>query len=175
MASIANAVMRWGVALSCLAAGAASAAAQEYCVVCTEPAAMYRCVIENPQPGAAQSLQVLCVTSLARESGHGQCSVQRGVTVFQCDGPVKRVSAGAPATPVVTPSAPAAPAPQTVPEAPKTVVEAAKRAQDATADSIQETNAQLRRAGEATFGFLRDTAVCIGTLFTRCGGAKPAP
>jgi hypothetical protein len=158
----------------CLAvAWAGPAAGQEFCVICAEPAATYRCVIENAQPGGQQSLQMLCVTRLAQEAKHGQCSIQRNVTVFQCDGPVRKVSTD-PAVPVA-PAQAATPTPAVTPpgEPPKTVAEAARRAQEAGAASMQTTKSQLERASEATFGFLRDTAVCIGTLFTRCG-AKPA-
>ena len=73
--------MRWAtgiaaaVAVGALAGGAA---AQEYCVSCSEPNAVYRCVIEGARPGGAQSLQVLCVTTMAKEGGHATCAVKRG-------------------------------------------------------------------------------------------------
>ena len=76
--------------LPTLAAFSGALAAQEYCVACTEPAALYRCILEDAKPGAAPSLQVACISRIAKEGGHGQCTVKRGVTVFECDGIVKQ-------------------------------------------------------------------------------------
>src|SRR5262245_10504541 len=74
--------------LTCSLVGQAEA--QEYCVACSEPSAIYRCVIEGAQPRGGQSLQMLCVTTLAKQGGHATCSVKGG-TVFECNGAVKRV------------------------------------------------------------------------------------
>jgi hypothetical protein len=68
------------------------AVAQEYCVQCAEPPALYRCVIDGARPGVVPSLQLLCVQRMATQGGHASCSVKRGVTVFDCDAPVKRVA-----------------------------------------------------------------------------------
>jgi hypothetical protein len=73
-------------------AGVSGAHAQEYCVQCAEPAATYRCVIEDARPGVVPSLQLHCIQRMATLGGHASCSVKRGVTVFDCDAPVKRVS-----------------------------------------------------------------------------------
>src|SRR5436190_14434783 len=73
-----------------LALASGTAVAQEYCVACSEPNGLYRCVIDGAQPRGGQSLQLLCVTAMAKEGGHATCSVKRG-TVFDCDGPVKRI------------------------------------------------------------------------------------
>ena len=78
------------------------AEAQEFCVACTEPTAVYRCVIEGARPGGGQPLQVLCVTIMAKEGKHATCGIKRG-TVFDCDGPVKRVPWSAADLPVETP------------------------------------------------------------------------
>src|SRR6266849_6458247 len=75
-------------ALITLVAG--PAAAQEYCVACSEPAGLYRCVVDGAQPRGGQSLQMLCVTAMAKDGWHATCSVKRG-TVFDCDGAVKHV------------------------------------------------------------------------------------
>ena len=74
--------------LTCSLVGQAEA--QEYCVACSEPSAVYRCVIEGAQPRGGQSLQMLCVTTMAKQGGHATCSVKGG-TVFECNGAVKRV------------------------------------------------------------------------------------
>lgn len=152
----------------------ATAFAQEYCVACTEPSALYRCIIDNARPGVASSLQVVCINRIATEGGHGQCAVRRGVTVFECDGIVKRISMAndaPPATAGAPPSAPApaAPvgthaAPKSAPEVadpnepPKTVAEMAKRAKAGN-------DRQMKEAGS----FFKKTLGCIASLFTKCG------
>src|SRR6516164_8994923 len=73
-----------------LALGGGSAEGQEFCVACSNPPGIYRCVIDGAQPRGGQSLQMLCVTAMAKEGGHATCSVKRG-TVFDCDGVVKRI------------------------------------------------------------------------------------
>src|SRR5438105_14470922 len=81
----------FGVGLGSLVMSAAGqAAAQEYCVACSEPHGLYRCVIDGAQPRGGQSLQMLCVTALAKEGRHATCSVKRA-TVFECDGAVKHI------------------------------------------------------------------------------------
>jgi hypothetical protein len=64
--------------------------AQEYCVECSQPNAIYRCVLENAKPGVVPSLQLHCISVLAKEGQHGTCSIKRA-TVFECAGPIKRV------------------------------------------------------------------------------------
>ena len=97
-----NGCMTGLVSAGLLGALAASADAQEYCVACTEPGAVYRCVIDGARPGGGQSLQMLCVTSMAKEGKHATCGIKRG-TVFDCDGPVKRVPWSGAELPVETP------------------------------------------------------------------------
>lgn len=140
--------------------------AQEYCVTCAEPNATYRCVLSGARPGLSQSLQVACLTALAKDGGHATCAVKRGATVFECDGPVKSVAIGADAAPgdaapvaVVPPPAPPPPDPKAPP---KTVLEAAQRAQKAT-------DAEMRKAGDSTASFFKQTLTCLGSLFTSCG------
>ncbi|MBV1696384.1 MAG: hypothetical protein KGP27_18130 [Hyphomicrobiales bacterium] len=167
---------RWtaiGSGLAALLATATVAGAQEYCVSCTEPAALYRCVIDNPRPGATPSLQVLCLTTMAHEGKHGQCTVLRGVTVFQCDGPVRRVSlppeipAGPPGQTAAAPSQPAATPAQPQGE-PKTLVELAKRAKDQSDQQWKNAGENWRSAGEKTGQFFKNAFNCIGSLFTKC-------
>jgi len=172
--------------LTCLKVGPAEA--QEYCVSCSEPNALYRCVIEGAQPRGGQSLQMLCVTAMAKDGGHATCSVKRG-TVFECDGAVKRVpwaalnvpaqtEAAAPqpwaveaappkpapaAGPVPSAAAPA-PAPATTPgpEAPpQTVLELAKR-------TNEKTTEQMKKAGDTVKEATKKTWDCMLSLFTRC-------
>lgn len=163
--------------LVCSMAG--EARAQEYCVACSGPAALYRCVIEGAQPRGGQSLQLLCVTTMAKEGGHATCAVKRG-TVFECDGAVKRIpwtaleaspAQPAPAQPQpwVTPApkpepaagpAPAPPAGE--PEAPpQTVLELAKRANEKTVE-------QMKKAGDTVKDATKKTWDCMLSFFTRC-------
>ncbi len=154
------------------------AGAQEFCVACSEPNAVYRCVIDGAKPGGGQSLQMLCVTTLAREGRHATCGVKRG-TVFDCDGPVKRVpwvalnsappSDGAQAPPQPAsgaprpePSANPAPTPAPAPEGPpQTMVELAKRANEQTVQ-------QMKKAGDTVKEATKKTWDCMVSLFTRC-------
>lgn len=160
------------LSLAALTVSATFAGAQEYCVACTEPNALYRCIIDDARPGTAPSLQVVCISRIAKEGGHGQCAVKRGVTVFECDGVVKRISMatepptapqGPPVTATPAPAAPqpTAPKPAAAPadEPPKTLAEVAKRAK---ADSDR----QMEKAGS----FFKKSLGCIASLFTKCSG-----
>lgn len=150
-----------------------SAGAQEYCVSCSGPNGLYRCIIEDARPGVAPSLQAFCLSRMAKDGGHAQCEVKRGVTVFECDGVVKRVSMAAEtkqpqaAAPLAAPppTAPGPPAPSlsaaTAPEPPKTVAEMAKRAK---ADSDR----QIEKAGR----ILKKSLGCIVSLFTKCSDGE---
>jgi hypothetical protein len=168
-------------ALGCALAGG-GAAAQEYCVACSEPNAVYRCVIDGAQPGGGQPLQMLCITTLAKQGGHGSCGVKRG-TVFDCDGAVKRIpwaalnapqqpepglpwagqtkpepaAAAAPPPPASAPP-PTAGAPDVPPD---TVLELAKRANEDTAK-------QLKKAGDSVKDATKKSWDCVASLFTRC-------
>src|SRR5215470_19857168 len=111
-----------------LALAAGSAEGQEFCVACSDPPGIYRCVIDGAQPRGGQSLQMLCVTAMAKEGGHATCSVKRG-TVFECDGAVKRI----PWTALEPSSQPEAPSSREVPAAPAKPASAAPAAPAADA------------------------------------------
>jgi hypothetical protein len=159
--------------VACVYAGAA--AAQEFCVVCTEPDALYRCVIEGARPGGGQSLQLLCVTSLAKSGGHATCAVKGG-TVFECNAPIKRVpwvasdrppqsgATQAPATPLAAP----APVTATPEEPPKTMVELAKRANEQTSEQMKKAGEQVKSTGQAIGEVTKKTWDCMISFFTRC-------
>lgn len=144
---------------------AAPAVSQEYCVTCSGPDALYRCVIIDPRPGAVPSLQATCLGTLAKAGGHAQCAVKANVTVFQCDAPVKRISL-AEAEPVLLPP-PAAPV-QNPNEPPKTLVEAVKRGNEATKQQFEKSVADTDAALKATGSFFKKSLTCLGSLFTRC-------
>jgi hypothetical protein len=154
---------------SALAAAAAvlltgtAAAAQEYCVACSEPTAVYRCVIDNAQPGGSQPLQVLCVSALAKAGGHGQCAIKRG-TVFDCNGPVKRIpwtgAAGDTPAPIATPK-PSVPPATDPKEPPQTVQEMTDRANKKTSDD-------MKQAGDTFKDKAKKTLDCVASLFFKC-------
>ncbi len=82
-------------AVLCIIAASARAEAQEYCVSCKGPDAVYRCVLDVEKP-PGMPLKMLCITRLAKEGGHSSCSV-RGGTVFDCVGQKRIVSIDPPA------------------------------------------------------------------------------
>lgn len=124
-----------------------SAQAQEYCVACAQPDAVYRCVIGDARLAGGQPLQAFCVSTLAREGGHKGCRIKPG-TVFDCDGPIKRLATdkAAPAT--------AVPEKKTVPP---TVGEMAK-----------ETMSASREGADKAAGGARRAWGCVLSLFTSC-------
>ncbi len=157
------------------------AAAQEYCVACTEPSAQYRCVIDGAQPSGGQPLQMVCITAMAKAGGHATCAIKRG-TVFDCDGAVKRVpwaALNAPGPQATQP--PAAPSPQSEPAAvqrpqpegpPQTVVEMAKRANEQTADQLKKAGDNMKEGAKSVGDKLgtatKKTWDCMISFFTRC-------
>ena len=156
------------------------AEAQEYCVACSEPNAVYRCVIEGAQPRGGQSLQMLCVTAMAKEGGHATCSVKGG-TVFDCNGPVKRVSWAAineHVPPGVSEAArPGCPGLRRAPDANLRAGAAANRAGAWPSVPTSRAAEQMKKAGETmkeqtkSFGdATKKTWDCVLSFFTRCGG-----
>ena len=155
-------LLSWGGAL-----------AQEYCVACTQPNAVYRCIIEDARPGG-QSLTRLCLTALTKDGGHANCSVKGG-TVFDCNGPIKRVPWTAQETGRVAEPAGQAPASQAVPAAksapkgePKTVVDLVKRANENSQKANEDMKDQAQSAGEAIGKATKKTWECMWSLFSRC-------
>ena len=168
---------RFGPGLFLLAMAAGSAEGQEFCVACSDPPGIYRCVIDGAQPRGGQSLQMLCVTAMAKEGGHATCSVKRG-TVFDCDGAVRRLSWSAgetlsqpeasalrepPAKPAA--AAPAAPAPDAPPQ---TVVDLAKQANEKMVEQVKKAGDSVKQAGESVKQATKKTWECVISLFTRC-------
>lgn len=169
--------MRWlaytfGIFLT-LAATAGSARAQEYCVACAEPNAVYRCVIENAQPGGSMPLRTLCLTAMSKAGGHASCAIKRG-TVFDCAGPVKRVpwAASADEAAAPPPSKPEAAKGGDPKEPPKTVQEMADRANKKTADDVKKAGETVKEGaqsvGEGVSKATKKTWECLSSLFSKC-------
>jgi len=156
-----------------------SAAAQEFCVSCTEPNAVYRCSIQDGRPGGAQPLQLRCVTALAKEGGHAACSIKHG-TVFDCDGPLKRIPFSDSDSPPPASQAEAGksaeasqPAQTQSPQTePRTIVELAKQASDATSDQVKKAGQSVaysaKTAGEVVVDAMKKSWECVSSLFFRC-------
>jgi hypothetical protein len=149
------------------------ARAQEYCIACTQPSAVYRCVIEDARPGG-QSLTRLCLTALTRDGGHAHCSIKGG-TVFDCNGPVKRVPWAAQEPGRVAQPAPAEPQTGQAPAAktpaqgePKTVVDLAKRANENMQKANEEMKEQAQSTGQAIGKATKKTWECMWSFFFRC-------
>ncbi len=150
-----------------------AAAAQEYCVACTEPNAVYRCVIEGAQPGGSQPLQTMCVNALAKAGGHASCGLRKG-TVFDCNGPTKRVpwtaSAGETPTPIATPKPNAVPTDPKEP--PKTMLELTDRANKKTAEEMKKAGETVKDGaetmGESLGRATKKTLDCVASLFSKC-------
>jgi hypothetical protein len=150
--------MRWTVAivgcLGAVVAAASPARAQEYCVACAEPNAVYRCVIENAQPGGTIPLQTLCLTAMSKAGGHASCAIKRG-TVFDCAGPKPEAAKGGDPK-----------------EPPSTVQEMADRANKKTADDMKKAGDSVKEGaqnvGEGVSKATKKTWECISSLFAKC-------
>jgi hypothetical protein len=167
-----------------------SVRAQEYCVACSGPDALYRCAIDNATP-TGMSLKLLCASTLAQQGGHAMCSIKGG-TVFECDGPIRRIDAakaagglttplsasaeqpripgavpapsgqGAEMPPPVPPGG-AAPAPdKTKPASPPQTVEQLAR------DVTRASKASLEKVGTTVGNTTRKAWDCIRSLFQSC-------
>ena len=165
------------------------AAAQEFCVSCEGPNAVYRCVLEGIGPEQAQPLKVVCVSTLARTYNNATCTVRSG-TVFDCNGPLKRINAqgkvpaaadGSKPDPVVVAEPPKPVTPSNEP--PQTVEELAKRMNQSTGESLKKTGSAVgegvkktgsvigdvvKKTGDAIGGAVQKTWTCMTTLFKTC-------
>jgi hypothetical protein len=116
---------------------------------------------------------MLCISSLARQGGHATCSVKGG-TVFDCNGPVKRIPWVASDAQPVPPTgegaaAPKAPAkPNSADEPPKTMVELAKRANEKSAEQMKKAGEDMKDAAKSMNDATKKTWECMSSFFTRC-------
>jgi hypothetical protein len=127
------------------------AAAQEYCVSCVQPQATYRCVIGDARLAGGQPLQQFCVSTLTRDGGHESCRIKPG-TVFDCDGPIKRLATA----PALSPPAAASE------KAPPATVERL------TKDMARSSGEQAQKTSEAVGGGARKAWSCVLSFFTSC-------
>lgn len=113
-----------------LAGIATSASAQEACVRCDNPFAIYRCQVDLPGLPANASITLICITELAKRHGHATCAVSRD-TGSVCNGEVALV-APSPNTPI-----PQAPPPGIVAASP--AIEPAQPGPAANPDEMPRT------------------------------------
>jgi hypothetical protein len=148
------------------------AKSQEYCVACSDPPAVYRCIIVDAKPGGNQPLQTFCISAMTKQGRHGKCAV-RGGTVFDCDGQVKRVPWNPQGEVASAPSSTGKLAPAPDPsQPPKSVEEMAQRAKEKTASDIKQANETVSEKARTLVDNIGDTTKktwrCIASLFTRC-------
>lgn len=164
--------------LSCVltALAALPAAAQEYCVACTGPDAVYRCAIDGARPGVSTSLQLVCISALAKEGPHATCAVRKDAGVLDCNGALKRVALppdGTPPTvgaPALSPGQPPAVTPSETPQGdPKTVAEMMRRAKQQSDRDWEAANAKIKSNNDKIGGFFKKSWNCLSSLFARCG------
>jgi len=166
-----------GTTMAAFLAGGLSSqvAAQDYCVICTGPAAKYHCIIGGNASAAARTSrgQMLCITQLAQSGGHASCSVSR-TTAEPCEGQVKTVMfptdepgstpvempAPPPEAALPPPAAPA-PAPQQPPGAAEDSDNGLKKATDAVTGTVENTGKAIGHAASKTWK-------CLSSLFGDC-------
>jgi hypothetical protein len=180
------------IAVPAIAFLAQPATAQETCVVCTTPAATYRCAIEGSERvaqyrGSTRVMQYLCITELAKLGGHASCSVGRG-SGAACMGELKVLRADdalAAAEAVVRDGNPPPGPPQNEPGPPsgsgppRTLEELARRTVEQSSDQFQNAGKtvkdtaktagqQIEKAGDTVGGAVKKTWSCLTSLFTNC-------
>jgi hypothetical protein len=164
------------------------ALAQEYCVGCKGPKALYRCVLERSQPTDIP-LKTICTATLARQGRHASCEIRSG-TVFDCDAPIRRIDVKTAAEALSKPydpiektpplaagtdaTAPKPSLPPDQPPAPKhaageTPPDAPKRPPALSWGGLTEgLTRTTRKTGEAITDGTRKTWNCVASLFKAC-------
>lgn len=64
-------------AAGCVLVSTVPLSAQEACVRCDEPFAVYRCQVSSPDLVPNSPVQFMCITELAKRYGHRTCAVSR--------------------------------------------------------------------------------------------------
>jgi hypothetical protein len=129
--------------------------AQEFCVACSGPTAVYRCVIGDARQAQGQPLQQFCTSTLTRQGGHAECGIRKG-TVFDCDGPIKRIGEAPPARDKGNQPSKAS----AEPEKPNVA--------DGVRDLSRDTGRQMEKTGEAAKGAAKSMWNCVTSLFKSC-------
>ena len=173
-------------------AGSSSSHAQEACVVCDGPSAVYRCSVEKSDRLARfgsvgdKALQHVCAKEMARQGKHEKCSVKRDVSLASCDGAPRMITlaslleaetAPQPATPPPPIAAPKSTPSSGASAPPKTAASASAKAEPETpAPAVTQpprtVQEMAERAGKDSGGSIGDTAQrtwkCLTTFFQKC-------
>jgi hypothetical protein len=155
-------------------------AAQEACIICAGPDQAYLCSLEQSDKirkfgGADKAVQFACIKEMAKIGGHETCRVRRDADIAACNGLPRTVLLGSlleaaeQQEAVLKQSLPPAVKAETVkpppgsspPDAPKTMVELARRANEQSAQQVQQ-------AGKQVSGAVQKTWDCLISLFQRC-------
>ena len=151
---------------------ALSAQANEICVSCSGPPAVYRCTVDDADgvaryKGGDRILQFICTTELSKAGGHQKCRTRRG-SAEPCIGMERTVSLSGPIDGIAAQAESdqsgtieAAPAPDKSSAPPKTVEELARRTATASKD-------QLDKTGSAVGGAMKKSWNCMISLFQDC-------
>lgn len=177
-------VAAFAVALPCVCA-----VAGEICVVCSEPAASYRCGFDGDAaaPASGPGFQLLCIKELATRGGHKSCTIDRARARGPCEGtlvalpnPADGVTAAAAAVPVPVPAPVPPPMPEAVKDQPPATVEAMAKASveqskkdwekaNATVkETTEEAGQDLKKAGNAVGNAMKKSWNCVVSLFSSC-------
>jgi hypothetical protein len=183
-----------GIGVLMLGLLALPAMGAETCVVCSEPAATYRCAIEGADRyaqyrGSDRVIQYVCITELVKSGGHARCSVGRNAG-GACVGELKVLRAGdalaAAAEAAVRDASERFDRPQTVQpssppsdQPPRTLEELARKTVEQSGGQLQSAGKtmndtaktagrQIEKAGDAVGGAVKKTWTCLASLFTDC-------
>lgn len=181
--------IRAGICLSVFLPLATQVAeAQETCVVCSGPAAVYRCTIEKSEKlsrfglMADKAIQTVCIKELARTGGHATCAVRREAGPVVCDGVQREIPlaslldanrvAPPTATPAPTPAAVANPAPAAAPAPAVVAAQKPAEAKDGPPRTMQELAERTGEKSKKQFESVGDAASrtwdCMVSLFKKC-------
>ncbi|MGE3228510.1 MAG: hypothetical protein AB7J30_03645 [Hyphomicrobium sp.] len=174
------------LALACVGAFAAEAAAAEYCVTCEGPPALYRCVVDGTEdgPGKDPSQSLYCISRMAAKGNHQTCAVSRGAP-FPCPGLTALIGkpsqfptlaappVGAPPTADAAaeaqPAGPPAPPESTAAAAPE--VDGPAKVPRTVEELAGQTFKSSQQGVEAAGGFIGGTAQKAGEQIGNAGSA----
>jgi hypothetical protein len=173
-------------------AGSSAGYAQEACVVCDGPGAIYRCSVEKSDKLARfgsvadKAVQHVCAKEMARQGKHEKCSARRDASPANCDGALRMItlaslleaeSAPQPAAPPPPATPPKSAAPPAVAAPAKTAASVpAKVEPEKPAPAVTQPPRTVQEMAERTSkdpgGSIGDTAQrtwkCLTTLFQKC-------
>lgn len=162
-----------------------AALALEYCVTCTGPPAMYRCVIENTEdgPGRDPTASLHCISQMARRGGHESCSASRGAP-FPCPGftaVVNEPRRGLPREAVPSteeasveqqqPHAPDSAESVAVDPAPPATKKVPRTMEELAGETVRSSQQGLKNAGDAIGGTAKKAGEQIGNAGSALGSA----